>query len=645
MLVFASSTGLVHLLADYLRVTVLEPSDLTKLQLACKALLTLCRDNTLWRAKSFEESNFMRNIRRRQLLRAQWSGLGATDSVSESADNPSQSHLADFSVHDRKRFIANWDPSYQGENANWYAEYIQRNAPIAVNWLQQPLLKDGTLSTPIEARGLALYRPDNPGQYPHKRETVFAVAPLEDGSVCLWDIAGTRCRRGAIYAKSRPGILYIEAYSRANTTRLNGIDPGVTECVSVDSQLHLAFFAVQSRELYKGPEISINPMANYRADLIEVDLRMLVVVGCESYPWSISALSATDPLAPLTVGTNVGIHLHDFRARPTPWRDDTEQLDDFKGLGLGAQELYEQGLKSLFDDKPLPPYAPLAHPAPLSILHMRRPGADTDITDEIVVAGRFPSILIYDRRMFPSIKGSIHSGARLSSLGSTPGPFSAMDSELRRHGQLSLEQVETSKRTPAGGRTLLAFGEYKTKGSLEMYGLQPSSSQPTSLAGGLSHSVFKNRQSSSDSKILSGTTQGTRLVFSDGSGLIKWFERDGCTEVRRERVGHCERTQVPSIFASMPGSDDIARKLLPTQDHSGASVNANDLLFWTGENIGLVSFTTSAAFRPEDFEEEAKSASELEREREERVHSENMRRALQRQADEVRFVRDLGLGT
>ncbi|PSR87436.1 hypothetical protein BD289DRAFT_367123 [Coniella lustricola] len=604
----------------------LEPSDLTKLQLTCKALLTICRDGSLWKTKSFEDSNFVRNIRRRQLLRGYGRALDKPDSDSEGAEVHPQQQLLHLPVHDRKRFFANWDPSYHGENVNWYAEYIQRNAPIAVNWLQQPLLKDGSLSTSIEARGLALYRPDNPDQDPHKPETVFAVAPLDDGSVCLWDIAGIKGRRGAIYAKSRPGILYIEGSSSTSTTRFSGIDPGVTECVSVDSKLHLAFFAVQSH-------------------LIEVDLRTLVVVGCESYPWSISALSATDPLAPLTVGTNVGLHLHDFRSRPPPHRDDIERLDNFKGLGLDTQGLFEQGLKSLFDEKPLPPYAPLAHPSPLSILHMRRPGADTDTTDEIAVAGRFPSILIYDRRMFPSIKGSIHSGARLSSLSSTPGPFSALDSELRRDGQLSLEQIETSKRTPAGGRTLLAFGEYKTKGSLEMYGLQTSVSQPASGAGGLSHSVFKNRQSSSDSKILFGTTQGTRLVFSDGSGLIKWFERDGCTEVRRQRVGHCEPVQGPSIFASMPGADDIARKLLPTQEHTGASVNSNDLLFWTGENIGLISFTSSDTFGPQDFEEEAKSAAELLREREERVHSENMRRALQRQADEVRFVRDLGLRT
>lgn len=376
-------------------------------------------------------------------------------------------------------------------------------------------------------------------------------------------------------------------------------------------------------------------------DLIEVDLKRLVVVGCESFPWSITALSAADASAPLTVGTNNGIHLHDFRSRTASWTDGPERLDGFEGIG--SQELYDRALKSLFDDKPLPPYAPLAHPAPLSILHMQRPGTEADIADEIYVAGRFPSVLLYDRRMFPSIKGSIHSGARLSSLASLPCPFSSLDSELRREGQMSIEQVETSKDTPHNGRTLLAFGEYKTKGSLEMYGLQPCPRLPTSPPGGLSHSVFKNRQCSADSKILYGTTQGTRLVFSDGSGWIKWFERDGCTEVRRERIGHCEHAQGPSLFGNMPGADDIARKLIAAQEQPTGKVNDNDLLFWTGENLGMVTFTSSPAFTPEEFEQDARSAAELEKENEERVYSESMRRALERQADDVRFVRNLGL--
>ncbi|KAG6367985.1 hypothetical protein INS49_002185 [Diaporthe citri] len=518
--------------------------------------------------------------------------------------------------------MENWDPSYTGENVNWYDEYIQRNAPVTVNWLQQPVLRDGAESTYIETRGVALYRPDNDQQGRHGLESVLAVSPLDDGSVCLWDVTGAKCRKGAICARSRPGILYIDGPSADNSSRSKRIDSGVTECVSVDSKQHLAFFAVQNH-------------------LIEVDLRRLRVVGCESFPWSITALSTTDAGIPLTVGTNNGIHPYDHRYRAARQCDSSERLDEVDGLR--AQEVYTRSLKALFDNNPLPPYAPLSHPGPLSILHMQRPGAEADVTDEIYVAGRFPSILLYDRRMFPSIKGSLHSGARLSSLASLPVPFSTVDNELRREGLLSTEQIERSKTKPPGGRTLIACGEYNTKGSLEMYGLQPSSQTPSSVPGGLSNSVFKNRQSSSDSKLLSCINQGTRLVCSDGSGRIKWFERDGFTEVRRVKIGHCERAQAPSLFANMPGSDDIARKLLATRGGSESSVNGNDLLFWTGENLGLVAFTSSPAFTAEDFEEEARSAAELEKEKEERIYSEKMRKALERQADDVRFVRNLGL--
>lgn len=156
--------------------------------------------------------------------------------------------LATSRRNERLRIMANWDPSYPGENVNWYDEYIQRNASVTVNWLQQPVLRDGTESTYIETRGVALYRPDN-GQQDHKGlETVLAVSPLDDGSVCLWDVTGTKGRKGAICARSRPGILYIDGPSADNSSRSKRIDSGVTECVSVDSKLNLAFFAVQNRE-------------------------------------------------------------------------------------------------------------------------------------------------------------------------------------------------------------------------------------------------------------------------------------------------------------------------------------------------------------------------------------------------------------
>jgi len=312
---------------------------------------------------------------------------------------------------------------------------------------------------------------------------------------------------------------------------------------------------------------------------------------------------------------------------------------------VGAKDFYDKSFRDLFADDELPPYAPMAQSGALSILHLQKPGAEVDLSDDIYVAGRFASILHYDRRKFPSIMGTIHSGARLSSLTSLPYPFSSMDSDLRRKGLLSIDQVAQSKAAP-GGRTLVACGEYGTKGSLEMYGLRDPSAASATQAGGLQTATQKNRQTSSPSKLLSVVNHGTCLAVSDGSGSIKWFERDGFTEVRRCRIGHCERDAGPSLFASMPGSDDLARKLLPTQlpgRRGGEGVNKNDLLFWTGEKLGLIGFSSQPGFTADDFEETARTAEEAAREREEHSYGEMVRAALQRQADEARFVRNLGL--
>ncbi|KAK4129636.1 hypothetical protein N657DRAFT_610174 [Parathielavia appendiculata] len=667
----------------------LEPPELTALQLVSRGFHNLARDNGFWRLRCLLESSFLETLdRRRRLFRladqdtrqlqanrvhhssnGAAAHLGAHNShaavvnfgggtSSETNDyiddrprfttTTTTATVASSSVYssaetrerERVRIMANWDPCFPAERVSWYDEYIQRHGPVVINWMQHaydsnnkaegqaPSLAAGPF---IEARGVALYYPD--GDDPAAETAVLAVAPLDDGSVCLWDVAGTKGKRGAIVARSRPGILFIDGPGADNRRRSKMIDSGVTECVSVDSRLHRAFFAVQSH-------------------LIEVDLQRLSVVDCESFPWSISALSAASSTVPLTVGTSLGIHLHDYRSRKAVRNDQGESIDGFDRMG--ASEFYERSIRHIFDDEPLPPYAPLSQPGPLNILHLQQPGQEAGLSDDIYVAGRFSNILHYDRRKFPSIKGSIHSGARLCSMTSLPYPFSTLGSELRRMGELSLEQAEAYK-ADTGGRTLIACGEYNTKGSLELYGLTPSASARTARPGGLQDSTLKNRQTSSHSKLLSVVNHGSRIAFSDGSGYIKWFERDGFTEVRRCRIGHSERSQAFSIFASMPGSDDIGRKLLPTRPQAAAAaaaadeggggrVNSNDLLFWTGEKLGLVTFSARPGFAAEDFEAPVEAA-EAEALAAHSEYGDRMRRALELQADDVRFVRNLGLGS
>lgn len=65
---------------------------------------------------------------------------------------------------------------------------------------------------------------------------------------------------------------------------------------------------------------------------------------------------------------------------------------------------------------------------------------------------------------------------------------------------------------------------------------------------------------------------------------------------------------------------------------------------WTGEKIGVLGFRRHARFGAEKYEDEDDAAGS-ETGNEEKQFGWMMRRALERQADEVRFVRGLGLSS
>ncbi|EHA49822.1 F-box domain-containing protein [Pyricularia oryzae 70-15] len=599
----------------------LEPADIARLQQASRKFCGLFRDNTFWRSICLQESPFLESYNRRR-VGGLYNSSPSPDSLQRIAiqvnhDEDIKSEWQAPVKKERRRIMANWDPTYVGEDVSWYSEYIQRHGKIAINWLQQPQISEGSEMRVNEVKGVALYRPDNPECEPGRAGSVFAVSPLEDGSVCLWDVNGTRRKPGGIAVKSEPGILFIDGPRGNNSLRSKRVDSGVTECVAVDSYRGRAFVAVQSH-------------------LLEVDLERMSVAGCESFPWSITTMSTANPDLPLTVGTTHGLHIHDHRARGSAMQrvDDGNGIDQFDRSG--ANGYYERSMRALFADDPLPPYTPLAQPGPLSILHLGELGG---ASNDIYVAGRFSNILHYDRRNFGTIKDSIHSGARLCSMTSLPYPYNHLASEGRRKGQMSVAEVKESKELK--GHTLVACGEYNTKGSLELYGLRSGASSSSPL---LSSETIKNRQTSSPSKLLSVSNHGTRLVVSNGSGLIKWFERDGFTEVRKCRVGQSRAAQGtgPRTLGPVSGCEDMARKLLPIAHKE--TIKNNEILFWTGERLGLVGFSARSGFTADEFEQEAKSAMELEQERVERGYREGMRLALQRQAEDVRFVRGLGLG-
>lgn len=130
--------------------------------------------------------------------------------------------------------------------------------------------------------------------------------------------------------------------------------------------------------------------------------------------------------------------------------------------------------------------------------------------------------------------------------------------------------------------------------------------------------ICLNRQSEPYSKLLSVATHGTRLVFTDANGYIKWVERDGRTEVRRwnltkntkyrrRRLG-LTHSIPPSLHdsesyrwvdESAAGVSDIVRKILPTGYNY---VLDDELLIWTGDRIGRLHFSNKAR---QDWDNEA----------------------------------------
>ncbi|KAI0904350.1 hypothetical protein F4823DRAFT_216483 [Ustulina deusta] len=593
--------------------------DVVTLQSVSKQFLQICRDNPHWRGRCLDASAFLERV---SLFRrgSDWvdeEGVPLSRAV-PTDHHPLQHHnviewIGSLSARKREkeysRIAANWDPTFPGEKTNWYHEYIQRNAPVTTNWFERPRTPEGPKEDAIDVCGVALYEP-------YKTENqLFAVSPLDDGSICIWDVKGSKVKKGSVLSKSRPGILWHAQGTPSGGITNQSIDRGIIECVSVDNQRHAAFFALGN-------------------NLVEVDLQTLTVVAMTSFERVVMAMSAAHPTVSLTVGTFNGLYLHDYRVGRAPHEQQREVVEPFSLRSPDLSRVSE-------DWRPLPSYAALAQPGPQYIHHMDQPGQRDELSDDIFVAGRFTSVLHYDRRMFPSIKGSLHSGGRLCSLTSLPYPFSSIDSDLRRHLELTEEQVTKSKNT-AGGRTLIACGEYNTKGSLEIYGLSSKLED-----GGEIHvsydSTTKNRQTASSAKLLSVINHGNRIVFSDGQGYLKWMERDGFTEVRRHKIGKVEKVTHRSLFATMPGSDDIARKLISTRTEAGNNTcNDDDILFWTGETLGLVSFSSGSGFSPEDFVENTKTPEEVAAEEEEQVYAERMRLALERQADEVRFVQNLG---
>jgi hypothetical protein len=612
----------------------LEPAELVNLQHVSRQLLNLSRDNNLWKTLCFTHSVAER--RRRRIEAASDIDPRLAELIS-AANNISNAF--DTSVYDphapsaetqlernkEKKWEAlrtNWDPSYPDEKVNWYEDFIQRHAEQKISWFQD---------AGSEGKEEDVVRRDATGAgilFDSEGPADKLVAPMDDGSIGIWDASARSGRQGKIVAKSDVGVLSNRGQDLDHETRLRQsqaimTETGAVECVSIDSTLKKGFFAVQNV-------------------LNEVDLNTLKVVARTPYPFPITALSEAHHPTPLTVGTNWTLHLHDTRKPPTvPTATRCELIGGATDTSFSRLETGDFG-----------GHVSLSQPGALSILHLPT-NRDWDGNGDIWVGGRFTSMLNFDRRFFPRLRGTVHSGARLSCITSIPQPF--IPQSLRAHYPPSY--LRNAKSTP--GHTLITAGEYKGKGSLELYGL---SSEPTrSINSSDSRTTrnpqacYQNRQTASSSKLLAVAPHGTRIVFSDGDGNMKWVERDGSTPVRNFNINDLHRREVQGNAMSNPlnetiehGWGDIVQKILPTvkpNTSHDTSLGQNNLIVWTGDGkLGMLGFGRDAPFDGDAFEDaleqQVGDGGEKVREREYGVE---MRRALEQQAREVRWLRGYGL--
>ena len=630
-------------------ISFLSFQDTIRLQSVSSRYLTLARDDSIWRLECFTHSRAEALRRRQQLLDAQdsrlaelrnavtalpGSDLTAWD-VSQLRGSPQPRAVSDPEAEARTqqaRALANWDPAYLEEKLDYYEEYVHRHAPIKVEWLDLPKAQANADPEELrEATGVGVLEDRVSGK------SRGLVAPLDDGSICIWDISARSTSqasgRGTLLGQSRPGLLTGRSPSATAESHAIMTETGAVECMSVDSQLRKGYFAVQSL-------------------LHEVDLDTLQIMSTKEYPFPITALSETCDTIPMSIGTNWTIHMHDPRDR-----------------AFGSSPTSASDSTQLIGGSPYS-HATLAQPGPLSILHHSAVGAGDSTS--IWVAGRFTSLLNYDRRFFPRLLGTVFSGARVASLASLPFPLIPRSLDLIRDPSVSLHTRMEAQKAP--GSTIVAAAEYKGKGSLEFYGLPFADDNKVH---------YQNRQTASASKLLSAVPHGGRVVFSDGDGNLKWHERDGFSAVRTFNINDtlpkdAEETERQredaehygvwsSTVSEISGQGDIVQKIVPTNpvraSTTGASaanggegrsdINQSNLVLWTGDGrLGMLGFGHGSPFGREEEDEEAtgeleSSAEAVEqkaREDAERQYGRAMRRALERNADEVRFVRGLGMG-
>lgn len=649
-------------LADEIWIQILdylEPESVLSCQRVSRRMLKLAKDSTLWRSKCFERAQsaiHAFSAASPDSLSDLLNGLSLAGSVGNSSSGYDGLHNAPASR--RAKAIVKWDCTDATENIDWHSEYVARHAPLSMEWLHHP--KDN------EIRSMAFLQ---------REEKVLSA--MEDGSLRIWDVQVSSNGRRSLKesGRSKDSLLFDDLSSTSGPS-ISKLQPNVGTAIDstvVDTFREMAYVAV--------------------GDVLnEVDLNTMQLVSQNKYAWNITATSqVAGPDLPLMIGTSFSLQMHDPRLSLQYQADHTDhRLDmvkeDKNMVFLENYNKAEHRAKWSADvtasksngsqrppprlrsksPRPRPEFCARVEPGPQAILHHG--------VNEIVVAGRMPSVLFYDKRTFPRLNYSIHSGARLSSITTLPyGP-----------------RVSTTATAEA---TLIAAGEYHGRGSLELYELphrrasegklsgqrkdskgtgleteatnsETNDSQPVVANVSEDPSVevsdlnapdpaepysLRNRQSASQAKLLSVATQGTRIVFSDSEGGLKWVERDGRGLARRWNINSYQYTHTGGAIVG----EAVARKILTfssdqSKDEGGQTISCGDgdLLVWTGSDIGIV--TTKVKWTAHDelvkaFEEKMHITDGPEKKKEqEEAYARTMRMALERQADERRFLARFG---
>jgi len=598
------------------------------LQRTCRSLLALARDSGFWKLKTYDESRFESDRRRRLMLSGQHESLATLRMAVTQAstrlspgltlDEVESSRKLEVDVQTtsqhsiRTRALASWDPVFPAEKVDFYQDYILRHAPTHVDWLSSSSNASDTI-------GFSAIKGS-------ENVTRRLLTAQDDGSVQIWDVAS---HGGRVLDSTKPCHLPMSGTNKDKET-------GAVDNVSVDNRQDKAYIAVSDQ-------------------LHELDLHTLQVTRTQAFPFPITVLSEAQYPLPLTVGTNYTLHLFDPRIEYNQSADSSTRLELIGGTPpkhvLNSPRVSTATVS-------------LEQPGPTSIVHLSDTSSSDDLNGNIWVAGRFTSLLNYDRRVWPKICGTLFSGSRLSSLTLLPHPYISRSLNLSTNPALPPSVLETAK--SARGITLIGAGEYKGKGSLELYGIPRS----TSSSPMPSDHEYRNRQTAAKSRLLSVATHGTGLVFSDGDGNLKWVERDGSSLIREEAV------TVPSLSSSSrrgsaasnvavgadvqdadePDTDDFIQKLVSTRLANSASSQPDDLILWTGEGqVGIMGFgrkpltagwvgtLNEDGGKEMSLEEEAEMNDRREKESQERAFGREIRKALERQADEVRWMRGLGV--